>query len=106
MTNKYFSPFIRVAAFSILISFFPGNLATAATACPAEAAEALADAQESLKANDPEQDRRALECLTNAVAALSAEVAQMRDGSVPMSGVFRHWSPKAGTFRPAEGAQP
>ncbi|MFA5952224.1 MAG: hypothetical protein WC807_18290 [Hyphomicrobium sp.] len=56
-----------------------------ATDCPEGAAAAVTEARRALAASDPAQDRRALECLIEAVSTLEKTLMGLRTGQVPFT---------------------
>lgn len=105
MASSFLKPFAGLLAASILVLnlclITPAHAAE--SDCSTEPSAAVAQARKALKANNPQKDRLALECLVEAVASLDTKLEGLRNGLVPFSGPV-----KASVFHflPTKGAQP
>ena len=60
--------------------------------CEAYPKEAIAEARKAMATRTPDDDRHAMMCLTEAVAALDAKLESLREGSLPFTGTI--YAPK------------
>lgn len=79
LSRGIFAAFILVA-----LSFQTVGQAKAAD-CPEDAAAAVTEARRALAASDSADDRRALECLIEAVSTLEKTLTGLRTGQVPFT---------------------
>jgi len=76
----------RIFAAFILVALLFATVGQAnARDCPEDAAAAVTEARRALAASDPAQDRRALECLIEAVSTLEKTLMGLRTGQVPFT---------------------
>lgn len=68
------------------IAFSSSEAAPVTSYCAEDTRAAITAARESLAAKDNKDDRTALACLVEAVAALDKKVQGLMDGSVPFEG--------------------
>jgi len=83
----------RLALFAVLVPASIALLHTGAHAapdrtddCPPDTARALQQARNSLESDDPANDRAALTCLVEAVAALDSKLSRLMTGEIPFEG--------------------
>jgi hypothetical protein len=62
------------------------------SSCEASSKEAIAEARRAIATPSHDDDRTALMCLAEAVAALDAKLESLRDGSLPFTGTI--YAPK------------
>jgi hypothetical protein len=72
-----------VAAYSFSVFIFE---ARATENCSPEISQSIEQARKALTANDSIQDRAALVCLVEAVAALDARLSGLSSGAIPFDG--------------------
>lgn len=101
----------RLALLAVLVSASFALLHTDARAapdrtddCPADTARALQQARTSLESDNPAEDRAALTCLVEVVAALDSRLSQLMTGEIPFEG--QAWLEKGWVIsKPAPGAE-
>lgn len=80
----------RLALLAVLVAVGQALLHTGAQAapddCAPDTARALQQARTSLESDDPAEDRAALTCLVEAVAALDSKLTQLMTGEIPFEG--------------------
>lgn len=80
--------FLLCAFFALTLLFLSLRVSGAVRAdeCNKDTGAALTAARTALQANNPKQDRHALKCLVQAVAALDARLQGLSEGSLAFEG--------------------